>query len=90
MSTYVPDVYDAADLWAAMRDKPAPENDDAIQELEDDIINYFGIDLFALAEIAGMLLPFCTVAELAISGEKARGFAKDGAFIIKQINDTAS
>ena len=67
MSTHVPDYLDAAELWAAMRGKPAPEGDAAVEAMEDDLINQLGIDLTQLAGIADMLLPFCAQAKLVIS-----------------------
>jgi hypothetical protein len=80
------DAYDACDLYAAMANTEDAEDDDAMVRMETKCMAHIGIDFEQLAAIAELLLPLCTQAQLAISGDTARGFAKNGAFICKMVD----
>jgi hypothetical protein len=79
--------FEAAELFAAMMNKPEPETDEDIETLQQQCIDQFGVDFYGLAEIAERLLPLCEHRVLALSGDTARGFARNGAFICKVYDD---
>ncbi len=77
------DELDAAELFAAMTDQDEPEDDAAVQRLDEACVERYGIELATLAAVATDLMKLCEHARLALSGQDARGFARDGAFICK-------
>jgi hypothetical protein len=79
--------FEAANLFAAMMNKPEPETDEDTETLQQQCIDQFGVDFYGLAEIAERLLPLYEHQVLALSGETARGFARNGAFICKVYDD---
>jgi hypothetical protein len=79
--------FEAAELFAAMINKPEPETDEDTEALQQQCIDQFGVDFYGLAEIVERLLPLCEHANAALSGASARGFARNGAFICKVYDD---
>jgi hypothetical protein len=79
--------FEAAELFAAMMNKPEPETDEDTEALQQQCIDQFGVDFYGLAEIVERLLPLCEHARTAFSGASARGFARNGAFICKVYDD---
>ena len=77
------DETEAACLAAAMLGLPEPDNDEQAEEVEDKFVTSFGIDLLTFTDMIERLLPLCTVAESPLTGNRYRGFAKDGCFIVK-------
>ncbi len=77
------DWFDAACLAAAVLDVPEPEDDDNVDAIEEKLIDTYGIDMDQFSRLTGKLLPMCSSDVSPLTQQVRRGFAKDGAFIVK-------
>lgn len=77
------DEFDAACVAALMFHKEEPEDDSDVEEIDDLLVDRFGIDVCVFADLLERLLPFCASGISPATGTGYRGFAKDGCFIVK-------
>ena len=63
---------------------PDSEHVDAYRDSDQLALDRYGIDLDVLTRIVSDLLPFCAEGISALGGKRYKGFAHDGAFIVKQ------
>lgn len=77
------DWFDAVCLAAAVLDMPEPEDDDNVDAVEEKLIDSYGIDLDQFSRLTGNLLPMCSSDVSPLTQQVRRGFAKDGAYIVK-------
>lgn len=61
-----------------------PDSDQAYEFAEEESVSRYGISIEELTLIVVDILPFCAEGRSALTGTHYRGFAADGAFIIKQ------
>lgn len=76
------DIYDVSDLFAQVlgyNPEDYPED-----EVEDKCIQKYGLDFEELATLIEDLLPYCAEGRSPLTDTRYRGFAHNGAFIIKQ------
>ena len=82
--TYQVDDYDVADLFCHIFGIDPTGDDSQMAIIEEYLAERYGIDLDTMTSIVSDMLPFCAEGCSALTGNRYRGFAADGAFIIKQ------
>lgn len=86
------DEFEALDLAAAMQgvdpldvtDASPAEGETSADDIEEGLMEKFGITLEQLQGIAEVLVPMCACDTSSLTGEFRRGFVFDGSYVVKQ------
>ena len=81
------DYWESAELAAAALGLENPEDDKAVEHVEDQFMGKYGIDLNTFAEIARKLVPLCAMDKSPLTDTFRRGFVRDGAYIVKTTSE---
>ncbi len=79
--------WEAAELAAVVLGVEKPCDDKEIESVEERFFQMFGIDLNDFAEIAMRLVPLCAMDKSPLTDKFRKGFAYDGAYIVKISTD---
>lgn len=86
------DQFEALDLAAAMQgvdpinvtDLSPEEGETSAEDIEEGLMQRFGITLEQLQGIAEVLVPMCSCDTSSLTGEFRRGFVFDRSYVVKQ------
>lgn len=82
------DHWESAELAAAVLDLENPEDDKAVEYVENQFMDRYGIDLNTFAELARRLVPLCAMDKSPLTDTFRKGFVRDGVYIVKTTSET--